>query len=56
MILTWFLFVVTGLTMWFGKGIVSINLFHLMVLVHDLTMIVSVCMLIVHLYLALAHR
>jgi formate dehydrogenase subunit gamma len=55
MILTWFLFVVTGLAMWFGKGIVSINLFHLMVLMHDLTMIVSVCMLIVHLYLALAH-
>ena len=55
MILSWMMFVATGLVLWFGKGIVSTNLFHVTVLVHDLTMIVSVCMVLVHLYLALAH-
>ncbi|MFH1028572.1 MAG: cytochrome b/b6 domain-containing protein [Pseudomonadota bacterium] len=55
MILTWILFVGTGLIMWFGKGIVPTNLFHLMVIVHDLTMIAAVCMFLVHFYLAVAH-
>jgi formate dehydrogenase subunit gamma len=55
MILSWILFVVSGLIMWYGKGIVSAELFRWMVVVHDLTMIVAVCMLIVHLFLAVAH-
>jgi formate dehydrogenase subunit gamma len=55
MIVAWILFVVSGLIMWFGKGVVSAELFRWMVVVHDLTMIVSVCMLIVHLFLAVAH-
>jgi formate dehydrogenase subunit gamma len=55
MILTWILFVGTGLVMWFGKGLVPADIFRLMVMVHDLTMIAAVCMFIVHLYLALAH-
>jgi formate dehydrogenase subunit gamma len=55
MILTWALFVGTGLIMWFGKGLVPADIFRLMVMVHDLTMIAAVCMFIVHLYLALAH-
>jgi cytochrome b subunit of formate dehydrogenase len=41
--------------MWFGKGLVPADIFRLMVMVHDLTMIAAVCMFIVHLYLALAH-
>jgi len=41
--------------LWFGKGIVSADLFRVMLLVHDLTMIAAVCMFIVHLYLAVAH-
>jgi formate dehydrogenase subunit gamma len=55
MILSWILFVVSGLVMWYGKGIVSAELFRWMVVVHDLTMIIAVCMLIVHLFLAVAH-
>jgi formate dehydrogenase subunit gamma len=55
MILTWILFVGTGLVMWFGKGLGPADIFRLMVMVHDLTMIAAVCIFIVHLYLALAH-
>jgi len=55
MILTWILFVISGLVMWFGKGFVSAGLFRWMVLVHDLTMIAAVCMFLGHLFLAVAH-
>jgi formate dehydrogenase subunit gamma len=55
MILAWILFVISGVIMWFGKGVVSADLFRWMVLVHDLTMIAAVCMFLVHLYLAVAH-
>ncbi len=50
-----FLFTITGLIMWFGKGAVAPDLFRAMVITHDLTMIVSVNMFIVHFYLATAH-
>ena len=55
MIVSWALFVITGLIMWLGKGIVPTGLFHWMVLIHDLTMILSVCMFLIHLYLAVGH-
>ncbi len=55
MILSWILFVVTGLVMWFGKGSVQPDLFRLMVVLHDLTMIAATAMFLVHLYLAVAH-
>lgn len=55
MCITWVLFGITGLIMWFGKGIVPVQLFQWMLLVHDLTMIVAVCMFGVHLYLAIGH-
>ena len=55
MIFTWIMFGISGLVMWFGKGIVSADLFRWMVLVHDLTMIAAVCMFLVHLYLVVAH-
>jgi formate dehydrogenase subunit gamma len=48
-------FAVTGLLMWFGKGILPIGLFQLMVVLHDLAMIVTVCMFIIHFYLAVVH-
>lgn len=55
MIVAWVVFGITGLIMWFGKGVVPIGLFQAMVIIHDLTMIVSVCMFLIHLYLAVAH-
>jgi formate dehydrogenase subunit gamma len=55
MILSWVIFGITGLVMWFGKGVVPPILFQLMVVVHDLAMIASVCMFLVHLYLAVGH-
>jgi formate dehydrogenase subunit gamma len=48
-------FAITGLFMWFGKGILPIGAFQLMVLLHDLAMIVTVCMFIIHFYLAVVH-
>jgi formate dehydrogenase subunit gamma len=55
MCVTWVVLGVTGLLMWFGKGAVPVGLFHWMVLIHDVMMIVAVCMFLVHLYLAVAH-
>jgi formate dehydrogenase subunit gamma len=55
MIVAWITFGVTGLVMWFGKGIVPPALFRWTVILHDLAMIASVCMFLVHLYLAVAH-
>jgi formate dehydrogenase subunit gamma len=48
-------FAVTGLIMWFGKGFLPIGVFQTMVLLHDIAMIVTVCMFIVHFYLAVLH-
>jgi len=55
MCVAWVVFGITGLAMWFGKGVLPPELFRWMVILHDVTMIVSVCMLLVHLYLAIAH-
>jgi formate dehydrogenase subunit gamma len=49
------LFSITGLVMWFGKFLVPPELFRAMVILHDLTMILSVNMFIIHFYLAVAH-
>jgi formate dehydrogenase subunit gamma len=48
-------FAITGLLMWFGKGLLPVGVFQLMVLLHDIAMIVTVCMFIVHFYLAVVH-
>jgi formate dehydrogenase subunit gamma len=48
-------FSITGLVMWFGKGIVPPELFRAMVIIHDLAMIATVNMFIIHFYLAVAH-
>ncbi len=52
---SWVVFGITGLLMWFAKGFLPVGLFQIAVILHDLTMILSVCMLLVHLYLAIAH-
>jgi formate dehydrogenase subunit gamma len=48
-------FAVTGVLMWFGKGILPPGLFQTMVLAHDVAMIATVSMFIVHFYLAVVH-
>lgn len=48
-------FTITGLLMWFGKGILPVWIFRTSVIVHDISMIVCVTMFIVHFYLAVAH-
>ena len=48
-------FAITGLLMWFGKGFMPIGVFQAVVILHDLAMIVTVCMFIVHFYLAVVH-
>jgi formate dehydrogenase subunit gamma len=49
------LFGITGLSMWFLKGIMPTGLYQIMVFVHDLTFIVTFAMFIVHFYLAVVH-
>ncbi len=54
-IIAWLVFGITGLPMWFGKGVIPPELFRWLVIFHDLAMIVSVSMFLVHFYLAVAH-
>jgi formate dehydrogenase subunit gamma len=49
------LFGITGFTMWFGKGTIPTWLFRTAVIVHDLTLIATFVMFIVHFFLAVAH-
>lgn len=49
------LFVLTGAMLWFGKGVLPVGVFQAAVIVHDLTMFVTVSMFIIHFYLAVAH-
>ena len=49
------LFGITGFTMWFGKGIIPTWLFQAAVIVHDLTLVVTFVMFIIHFFLAVAH-
>jgi cytochrome b subunit of formate dehydrogenase len=41
--------------MWFGKGIIPQWMFQTAVIIHDLTMITTFCMFIIHFFLAVAH-
>ncbi len=50
-----FIFVITGLIMWFFKEIAPAVLLQWMVLVHDVAFIVSGAMLFVHIYLGVIH-
>jgi formate dehydrogenase subunit gamma len=49
------MFGLTGFTMWFGKGVIPPWLFQAAVIVHDLTLIVTFVMFIIHFFLAVAH-
>ncbi len=49
------LFGITGLTMWFLKGVVPAWLFQLMVIGHDLMFVITFIMFMVHFYLAVVH-
>ncbi len=55
MVLGTLVFGVTGLSMWFLKGIMSVGLFQVMVFFHDLMFIVTFAMFMVHFYLAVVH-
>lgn len=55
MVLGTLLFGVTGLSMWFLKGIMPGGLFGIMVFVHDPTFLVTFVMFIIHFYLAVVH-
>ncbi|HEX2923382.1 MAG TPA: cytochrome b/b6 domain-containing protein [Chloroflexota bacterium] len=48
-------FTITGSAMWFGKGILSPEIFRTMVIIHDLTMVATVNMFIVHFFLSTSH-
>jgi len=49
------IFVLTGLLMWFGKGIVPVSVFRGALLLHDLAVIATVLLFIIHLYLVVVH-
>ena len=55
MILGTALFGITGLSMWFLRGIMPSTLYGFTVLVHDLTFILTFVMFIIHFYLAVIH-
>jgi len=48
-------FGITGLCMWFLKGIMPVFLYQLMVFFHDLMFIITFAMFMVHFYLAVIH-
>ncbi|MFC1957315.1 formate dehydrogenase subunit gamma [Chloroflexota bacterium] len=47
--------VITGLILWFFKGIVSPAVFQWSLLLHDLTFIIAICMLFLHIQLGIFH-
>ncbi len=49
------IFAITGLIMWFFKGIAPAALLQWMVFIHDIAFIATGCMLFVHIYLSVAH-
>jgi len=55
MVLGTALFGITGLAMWFLKGIMPSTLYGLTVVLHDLTFILTFVMFIIHFYLAVVH-
>lgn len=54
-ILTWAGFVVSGLTMWLLRGVVSAETFRLMLLIHSVSFFVGLAMGLLHIYLSLIH-
>lgn len=54
-IISFGLFVATGLVMWFGKGSVPPDVFLASVILHDLSVIATVMLFLLHLYLVAIH-
>ena len=54
-IITFGLFVITGFVMWFGKGSVAPDVFMWSVIIHDLSVIATVLLFMLHLYLVEVH-
>ena len=54
-IVTFAMFLVTGIIMWFAKGSVSPGLFNWCVFIHDIAFIAAGLMLLVHIYLGIVH-
>ena len=54
-IVAFILFTVTGLTMWFGHGVVSPALFRWAVIIHDLSVTAVLVLFLLHLYLVAIH-
>lgn len=48
-------FGITGVGMWFGKGIIPPSLYQALLLLHDLAFIATFAMFLVHFYLAVIH-
>ena len=55
MVLGTLTFGITGLSMWFLKGVMPVWLFQVMVFFHDLMFIVTFAMFMIHFYLAVIH-
>jgi formate dehydrogenase subunit gamma len=55
MVLGTIVFGITGLSMWFLKGIMSVGLYRIMVIGHDVMFILTFAMFMVHFYLAVIH-
>lgn len=55
MVLGTLTFGITGLSMWFLRGIMPTGLYQVMVLLHDLMFIITFAMFMIHFYLAVVH-
>ena len=49
------IFIITGIIMWFFKGVVSPAVFQWSLLLHDITFIIAICMLFLHIQLGVFH-
>ena len=54
-LVTGVVFIITGIIMWFLKGIVAAGVFQWCVILHDIAFIVVFLMLLVHVYLGVLH-
>jgi len=54
-IIAFWLFILTGLIMWFGKGAVPREVFMGSVILHDLSVLATVLLFMLHLYLVAVH-
>jgi formate dehydrogenase subunit gamma len=55
MVIGTIVFGLTGLPMWFLKGIMPVGLYQVLVILHDLMFIITFAMFLIHFYLAVVH-